>query len=134
MTWTAWTGRRSSTTSIACPWPIGRQELIDFAKGLDLIIVVEENATRIAELGLANRVVPDAKLREETMALAKQLAAGPRVAWRYMKRNLKAAEEQPLADLLDLEANGMRVTRDTDDHREAAQAFVEKRAPKFRGS
>ena len=51
-----------------------------------------------------------------------------------MKRNLKAAEERPLADLLDLEANGMRVTRDTDDHKEAAQAFVEKRAPVFRGS
>ena len=89
---------------------------------------------RIAELGLANRIVPDDKLREETMALARQLAAGPRVTWRYMKRNLKAAEEQSLADLLDLEANGMRVTRDTDDHKEAAQAFVEKRAPKFRGS
>ena len=92
------------------------------------------NSARIAELGLANRVVPDAKLAEETMALARQLAAGPRVAWRYMKRNLKAAEERDLADLLDLEANGMRITRDTDDHKEAAQAFVEKRAPVFRGS
>ena len=92
------------------------------------------NAARIAELGLANRVVPDARLVEETMALARQLAAGPRVAWRYMKRNLKAAEERDLADLLDLEANGMRITRDTDDHKEAAQAFVEKRAPVFRGS
>jgi indolepyruvate ferredoxin oxidoreductase len=32
---------------IACPWPIGRQELIDFAKGLDLIIVVEEKRSLI---------------------------------------------------------------------------------------
>ena len=92
------------------------------------------DARRIAELGLANRVVPDDRLHDETMALARQLSAGPRVAWRYMKRNLKAAEEQSLADLLDLEANGMRVTRDTDDHKEAAQAFVEKRKPVFRGS
>ena len=92
------------------------------------------DARRIAELGLANRVVPDDRLHDETMALARQLATGPRVAWRYMKRNLKAGEEQSLADLLDLEANGMRVTRDTDDHKEAAQAFVEKRKPVFRGS
>ncbi len=91
------------------------------------------HATRIAELGLANRVVPDAELHTVTMALARELAAGPRVAFRYMKRNLKAAEERDLADLLDLEANGMRITRDTDDHKEAAQAFVEKRAPVFRG-
>jgi len=92
------------------------------------------DARRIGELGLANRVVPDEKLREETMALARQLAAGPRVAWQYMKRNLKAAEERDLADLLDMEAAGMRVTRETDDHKEAARAFVEKRAPVFRGS
>ena len=109
--------------------------LVGPSKARELYFTAEMlNATRIAELGLANRVVPDAKLREETMALAKQLAAGPRVAWRYMKRNLKAAEEQPLADLLDLEANGMRITRETDDHKEAAQAFVEKRAPVFRGT
>ncbi len=92
------------------------------------------DAREIMALGLANRVVADEKLHDETMTLARQLAAGPRVIWGYMKRNLKAAEERPLADLLDLEANGMRVTRDTDDHKEAAQAFVEKRAPVFRGS
>jgi 2-(1,2-epoxy-1,2-dihydrophenyl)acetyl-CoA isomerase len=91
------------------------------------------DAKRIAALGLANRVVPDAALRDETMALARKLAAGPRVAWRYMKRNLKAAEEQSLADLLDTEANGMRVTRESEDHKEAARAFVEKRSPVFVG-
>lgn len=88
---------------------------------------------RIEALGLANRVVADAALRGETMALARSLAAGPRVAWRYMKRNMALAETAGLPDLLDAEAFGMLRCRETEDHKEAARAFVEKRAPMFRG-
>lgn len=91
------------------------------------------DARRMEALGLANRVVPDAALRDETMALARSLAAGPRVAWRYMKRNMRAAEEGTLADALDAEAIGMMRCRETEDHREALRAFAEKRAPVFRG-
>jgi 2-(1,2-epoxy-1,2-dihydrophenyl)acetyl-CoA isomerase len=91
------------------------------------------DSARMAALGLANRVVPDASLREETMALARSLGAGPRVAWRYMKRNMKAAEEGGLSEALDAEAIGMMRCQETEDHREALRAFVEKRPPVFRG-
>jgi 2-(1,2-epoxy-1,2-dihydrophenyl)acetyl-CoA isomerase len=91
------------------------------------------DAQRIAALGLASRIVADDALSGETMAMAQRLAAGPRVAWRYIKRNMKAAEEGSLADVLDAEAFGMLRCRLTEDHAEAAQAFVEKRAPVFRG-
>ena len=84
-------------------------------------------------LGLANRVVPDAALREETMALARSLGTGPRVAWRYMKRNMRVAEEGSLADALDAEAIGMMRCQETEDHREALRAFLEKRPPVFKG-
>ena len=84
-------------------------------------------------LGLVNRVVPEARLEEETRALARRLAAGPRVALRYMKRNFNAAETGTLKDSLDLEAWHHTRCGMTEDHREAAKAFVEKREPIFRG-
>ncbi len=91
------------------------------------------DSKRIQALGLASRVVPDADLEAETMALASRLASGPRTAYRYIKRNMKVAEEGTLSDVLDSEAFGMLRTRETADHAEAARAFVEKRAPVFKG-
>ncbi len=88
---------------------------------------------RIAALGLANRIVPDGELETETMALAHRLANGPTLALRYMKRNLNVAECGGLAATLDSEAYGMMLARQTEDHREAAQAFMEKRLPVFKG-
>jgi len=75
----------------------------------------------------------DDKLEEETLTLARRLAQGPRIALRYMKRNMNAAETQTLAQCLDLEAMHHTRTGFTEDHKEAARAFVEKREPVFRG-
>ena len=80
-----------------------------------------------------DRVVAEARLEEETMALATRLARGPRIAYRYMKRNFNAAESGSLKELLDLEAWHHTRCGMTEDHREAARAFVEKREPVFRG-
>ena len=91
------------------------------------------NSARLERLGLASRVVPDDRLEAETMAQAAIFANGPRMAWRYIKRNMKAAEEGTLSDTLDSEAYGMLRTRETADHAEAAKAFVEKRPPMFGG-
>ncbi len=85
-------------------------------------------------LGMVNHVVADDALRAETMGLAEGLAAGPRIAIRYMKRNLNAAEaDTPLSQMLDLEALHHSRCGMTEDHKEAAQAFVDKRPPVFKG-
>jgi 2-(1,2-epoxy-1,2-dihydrophenyl)acetyl-CoA isomerase len=91
------------------------------------------DAPRIEALGLANRVVADAALAQETLALAHRLANGPAVAYRYIKRNLNVAAEGSLGETLDSEAFGMLRCRQSEDHREAARAFVEKRTPIFTG-
>jgi 2-(1,2-epoxy-1,2-dihydrophenyl)acetyl-CoA isomerase len=108
--------------------------LVGTAKARELYFTAELlDAERALALGLVNRVVPDARLEDETLGLAARLARGPRIAYRYMKRNLNAAEAGSLKDLLDLEAWHHTRTGATEDHREAAKAFVEKREPMFRG-
>ncbi len=67
------------------------------------------------------------------MELARSLARGPSIALSLMKRNLSCAESGGLAQLLDMEAAHQVETGRTEDHREAAKAFVENRARIFAG-
>jgi 2-(1,2-epoxy-1,2-dihydrophenyl)acetyl-CoA isomerase len=109
-------------------------QLVGTAKARELYYTAEiVDAPQALALGLVNRVIPDARLDEETMALAARIAKGPRVALSYMKRNMNAAESGTLKDLLDLEAWHHARTGMTEDHREAARAFVDKREPRFKG-
>ncbi len=109
-------------------------QLVGTAKARELYFTADLlDAQQALALGLINRVIPDARLEEETLALATRLAKGPRIAYRYMKRNLNAAESGTLKELLDLEAWHHTRCGMTEDHREAAKAFVEKREPVFRG-
>ena len=109
-------------------------QLVGTAKARELYVTADLlDAPQALALGLVNRVVPDARLEEETMALASRLARGPRVALRYMKRNMNAAETASLKEMLDLEAWHHTRTGMTEDHREAARAFVDKREPHFKG-
>ncbi len=109
-------------------------QLVGTAKARELYFTADMlDAREALALGLVNKVIPDARLEEETLALATRLARGPRIAYRYMKRNLNAAESGTLEDLLDLEAWHHTRCGETADHKEAARAFVEKREPVFRG-
>jgi 2-(1,2-epoxy-1,2-dihydrophenyl)acetyl-CoA isomerase len=109
-------------------------QLVGTAKARELYFTADLlDAQQALGLGLVNRVVADARLEEETMTLASRLARGPRVAYRYMKRNMNAAESASLKEMLDLEAWNHTRTGMTEDHREAARAFVEKREPQFKG-
>src|SRR4030095_15036984 len=102
-------------------------KLVGTAKARELYFTAEIlNAEQIEKLGLANRVIDDANLDGETMAFAKKLAAGPRVAWWHVKKNMKVAEEGTLSEALDSEAARMIRTGETEDHKEAARAVVER--------
>ena len=108
--------------------------LVGTAKAREMYFLSERvDMAEALRLGLVNRVVPEADLETKTMEIAQRLAAGPRVAYRYMKENLNRAQAGEWDDCLDLEATHHIHTGLTEDHREAAKAFVEKREPVFKG-
>ncbi len=91
------------------------------------------SAAEACDAGILNRVVASESLEAETRTLARKLAAGPRIALGYMKQNINAGATSSLAAALDMEARNHARSGFTDDHLEASQAFVDKRAPVFRG-
>ena len=72
-------------------------------------------------------------LMDKTMEIANRLANGPSVAYRYMKENLNRAMNGEVDDCLDLEATHHIHCGQTEDHRNATKAFVEKKEPVFKG-
>jgi 2-(1,2-epoxy-1,2-dihydrophenyl)acetyl-CoA isomerase len=91
------------------------------------------SAEEALAIGLVTEVVDDDALEARALAFALELAEGPRVTLGYMKQNLNHAITGTLESALDLEALHHTLSAGTEDHHEAAAAFVEKRAPRFVG-
>ena len=108
--------------------------LIGSAKARELYFLSEKvDMTEAERLGLVNGVFSEESLLEEVTSIAKRLAQGPTVAYRYMKENLNRAVNGEMGECLDMEAAHHIHCGRTDDHKEAAQAFVDKREPVFKG-
>jgi len=113
-------------------WFLSR--LVGSAKAKELYYFSRLLTARDAlDLGIVNAVYDADELELSVLELARELANGPRVALRYMKENLSRAVHADLGDCLDLEVTHHHHAGTTEDHREAAQAFVAKRPPAFRG-
>ena len=91
------------------------------------------DSERAERIGLFNRVVDDARLQEEAFALARSIAQGPAVALSLMKANLDEARDIDHDTAVVREAQRLARAAQTEDHREAVRAFVEKRKPVFSG-
>ena len=105
---------------------------LGLAKALDFMLrkrIVDAQAA--LDLGLLNDVVAADDLLPTAMALARELAEGPQVAMRMLKRSIYNAAESSFAQALDDIAVRTAVTDHHPDARDGGRSFREKRAPKF---
>jgi enoyl-CoA hydratase/carnithine racemase len=108
--------------------------IVGISKALELIFTSELcSAEEAYRIGLLNKLVPEEKLEDETMALAKKLAQGPPVAYRLAKFSVYKGLEVNLEIALALASASENILVKTEDYKEAVIAFVEKRAPEFKG-
>jgi 2-(1,2-epoxy-1,2-dihydrophenyl)acetyl-CoA isomerase len=108
--------------------------LVGSSKAKELYYFSERLSAEDAQrLGVVNAIFPPADFEREVMDRARRLAQGPSIAYRYMKENLNRAVSGELGDCMDLEVTHHVHTGLTEDHREAAQAFMDKREPRFHG-
>ena len=110
-------------------------QLVGAAKAREMYYLSDRvSAEEALRLGIVNWICAPEELAAKTREIARRLASGPTVAYRYMKENLnRAMSGADVDDCLDLEATHHVHCGQTEDHREAAKAFVEKREPVFKG-
>jgi 2-(1,2-epoxy-1,2-dihydrophenyl)acetyl-CoA isomerase len=108
--------------------------LVGSAKACELIFTGDLlDAEEAYRLGIVNRVVSPEELMPTTYALAQRIAAGPPIAIRLAKRAVYRNMEADLRTSLEFETFAQNICSETEDAREGARAFVEKRPPKFQG-
>lgn len=109
-------------------------KLIGPAKAKEMFFMPEPIIGKDAEkLGIVNVAVPEGEFDNKINEITQRLANAPTQALGYMKQNFITAQNTELDAYLDQEALFMGLSFESDDHAEAAQAFVEKRKPNFKG-
>lgn len=109
-------------------------QLVGTAKAKELYYLSDRvSADEALRLGLTNWVCEPDELQAKALEIGHRISSGPTVAYRYMKENLNRALAGDVDDCMDLEATHHVHCGQTQDHKEASKAFVEKREPVFIG-
>jgi enoyl-CoA hydratase/carnithine racemase len=113
-------------------------QLVGYAKAAELLFTGDlVDAAEAERIGLVSRVLPADELLPAARDLAGRIAANPPQSVRYIKEGLRRATGRSYQDLTEVSsfvANGLAHLFTTEDHKEAAAAFMEKRSAVFTGS
>jgi len=108
--------------------------LIGKPRAMQMMMLGERiTAEKAEDWGMIYKVVDDATLADEAMALAERLATGPTVALGVMRQNVARGLESDLLSALLVEAEGQWKAGDSADAAEGIAAFLQKRKADFKG-
>ena len=104
------------------------------ARAMGMALFGEKVSAEDAERwGLIWKVFDDASLMKESISISKKLSEGPTKGYGLLKRAMHASGTNSLDAQLDLERDLQREAGNSEDYREGVAAFLQKRAPRFKG-
>lgn len=110
-------------------------ENIGFLRTKNLVLTGRRmSADEALSCGLVNQIFPDSELDAATQVFARDLAAGPTLAYSIGKKLMRQLRAPALETYMDIEMWGQTLAVISEDHQEGARAFSEKRKPVFKGS
>jgi enoyl-CoA hydratase/carnithine racemase len=108
--------------------------VIGYSKAAELMLTGDTySAAEAKEMGLVGKIAPPDQVMAEARKLAERVAANPPRAVRLAKRLLREGQNARLPEMLELSSAFQALAHETADHREALDAFFEKRPPVFTG-
>lgn len=108
--------------------------LVGVRRAMEMILTNRTlTAQEARDWGIVTKVVPDGQAREQAEALARQLAAGPTLAFGAAKRLIHQSTTESLETQMMAESQSIAAMSGTHDGREGIIAFVAKRKPTFEG-
>jgi 2-(1,2-epoxy-1,2-dihydrophenyl)acetyl-CoA isomerase len=109
--------------------------MVGISKALELLWTGDFiSANEAKELGIVNRVYSAEDLMPKTLEFAERIVHSPTIAIRMIKRAVYQSVNLDLRTALDLISSHFSIVRDTEDHKEALAAMLEKRTPHFTGN
>ena len=108
--------------------------LVGLAKAYELMLTTDIiDAQEAEKIGLVNKVVPHQELMSATLALAGKIASKPPIAAKLTKEGVRRGLNMPIEDWKQWYSQSLLYCFTTEDHKEGALAFIEKRAPVYKG-